>query len=68
MSRPKYRTLREQKKLTLKEMAERIGCSESFLSRFENGLAGKSTDPELAAKIGAAYGCRIRLVAGRVVR
>ena len=68
MSRPKYRTLREQKKLTLKAMAEKIGCSESFLSRFENGLAGKSTEPELAAKIGTAYGCRIRIAGGRVVR
>jgi transcriptional regulator with XRE-family HTH domain len=68
MSRPKLRVLREQQKLTLKQMAAKIGCSESFLSRFENGIAGKSIEPAMADKIGAAYKCRIRLVAGRVVR
>ncbi len=68
MSRPKLKTLRQNRKLTLKAMAEEIGCSESYLSRLENGLAGATIEPALAERIGKAYKCRIRLAAGRVVR
>lgn len=67
-AKPKLRTLRLQRKRTLKDMADEIGCSESFLSRLETGRAGLSIDPDLARRVGDAYKCRIRLQAGQVVR
>lgn len=68
MAKPKLRTIRQQLGKTLAEMALQIGCSQSFLSRLETGRAGETINPELAAKVGAAYKCRIRLQAGRIVR
>jgi len=59
MSRPKLRTIRMQKRKTLREMAHECGVSESYLSRFERGLEGSDTvKPEVSARISKAYGVR----------
>jgi transcriptional regulator with XRE-family HTH domain len=49
------RSQRAQHGLTLKECAERSGCSESYLCRIENGYS-TPTDPVLLERIANAYG------------
>ena len=68
MSKPSLKALREQQGISLAAMAEKAGCSPSFLSRLENGRNGETIDPDLAKRVGLAYKCRIRLQAGRIVR
>lgn len=68
MSKPSLKALREQQGISLVAMAAKAGCSPSFLSRLENGRNGETIDPELAKRVGLAYKCRIRLVAGKVAR
>lgn len=72
MSRPSLRSIREQRNLTLREMADLIGhkgCDVPFLSRFERGLhMSEVIDKALLDKIGKAYGCRVRMTADRVAR
>lgn len=61
MSRPKLRTIREQRGMSLAEMAKLCEVSISYLSRFERGLEGsESIQPAIAARISTAYGVRLR--------
>jgi transcriptional regulator with XRE-family HTH domain len=68
MSIPKLRERREKRGLSLRAMAKLCKCSPSFLSRLENGISGETMNRELADRVGAGYGCTIRLGAKRVVR
>lgn len=53
---PRLRALRRQRGITLADLAETTGISESTLSRLESG--GRRPNLELLLPLARAYGCR----------
>lgn len=57
MNKTKLRTIREQKGLTQKELAERAGVVQSLISMVESGTANFSI--KVAKRVCAVLGCKI---------
>ncbi|MBE6959943.1 MAG: helix-turn-helix transcriptional regulator [Ruminococcaceae bacterium] len=57
------KNLRTEKKLTMKELATKLGISESYYCAIENGDRQKNMDITLVAALSAALGVSISAIA-----
>lgn len=56
------RNLRTEKKLTMKDMATKLGISESYYCAIENGERQKKMDMVLAAGISSVLGIPVSMI------
>ena len=60
----RIRLLRKERKLTMKQLGERIGVSESAVSQYESG--GRSPDVDKLTQLARVLGCTTDYLVGNV--